>query len=164
MVVNPEIANRYSRWKLLSKYSSRPANSGESAHTSETAPPSHSHCPTTRLSNKELPLGPSSPHHCRSGSVPPSSSSTYILSAIPVGEVGHYTAECLMSRWCPFSSNVWIQSSSIFDHLGGESSLHWERNDGNSPDRKQPSWKLQVVIIRACSTRPHLGCSLKAQF
>lgn len=61
--------------------------------------------------------------------------STYGLSANPVGE--HYTAECLMSRWCPFSSNVLIQSSSIFDNLRWESSLQMEESGSNFPGRKR---------------------------
>lgn len=124
---NLETANRYSHWKLVSKYlygSCQFLRITASIRTpAPPFPPSPHH---SSPANKEPPLGPAVLHHGRSGSVP-IIFFTYILSTIPWGEVEHYTAEWLMSRSCPFSSNVVIQSSSIFDHSIRESSLYGGR-------------------------------------
>lgn len=142
MVANPETANRYFSLEISFKIFIQSCQFQRIAPSIKTTDPPispHPHSSSPPY-NKEPPLGPAVPHPCSSSSLPvPIILSTYILSTIPVGEVEHYTAECLMSRWCPFSSNVLIQSSSIFDHLRGESSLHREENGGNSPGRKQPS-------------------------
>lgn len=62
---------------------------------------------------------------------------------LPILLSEHYTAECQMSRWWPCSSNVSIQSSSIFDHLRWESSLHVEENCGNF----YPCWAAQLIAL-----------------
>lgn len=131
---------------------SGPAHFAESPHpsTQRTLPP----LPTLTIPhppNKEPSLGPEMLQWLRTRFLitagqplfPSSSSLATLLSANPVGE--HYTAECLMSRRCPFSGNVLIRSGSIFDHLRWESSLHGEDNDGNFPGRKQRAAQLKAA-------------------
>lgn len=96
----------------------------------KTMNPPMSPLPISHPPNKELPLGPAE-HRLHSHHPLPYHSS---------GWSQHYTAECLMSRWCPFNSNVLIQLNFWSPQMGVII-----MQQGNSSGRKQ-----YVVIIRTC--------------
>lgn len=68
----------------------------------------------------------------------------------------------------PFSSNMLMWSSSIFDHLRWEASLHREENGSNFPGRKHWVTQLKAAgynYLYMCDMRStSCGCSLRTQF
>lgn len=120
MVAIPATANQYSQWKSLLKYAPSPASFRESPHPSKSWSSSHpSPPPRSHSSGLQLLMA------AGQASFIPIILSGHTLPTIPVGEVEHYTAECLMSHWRPFSSNVLIRLYFRSPHTASQGRKWW---------------------------------------